>query len=71
MAQDIEILILGGYRDNGAEHGNYYNGLYRAYRVDMFGKDSEGVAFQSSGNQNARISSQGPCFQNPPQGHKA
>ena len=25
--------ILGFYRDNGKEKGNYYNGLYRDYRV--------------------------------------
>ena len=25
--------ILGFYRDNGKENGNYYNGLYRDYRV--------------------------------------
>ena len=25
--------ILRLYRDNGKEHGNYYNGLYRDYRV--------------------------------------
>ena len=23
--------ILGLYRDNGKENGNYYNGLYRVY----------------------------------------
>ena len=23
--------ILGLYRDNGKENGNYYNGLYRGY----------------------------------------
>ena len=25
--------ILGLYRDNGKEHGNYYNGLYRTERL--------------------------------------
>ena len=25
--------MLGLYRDNGKENGNYYNGLYRVYRV--------------------------------------
>ena len=25
--------ILGFYGDNGQEHGNYYNGFYRDYRV--------------------------------------
>ena len=25
--------ILGYYWDNGKENGNYYNGLYRDYRV--------------------------------------
>ena len=25
--------ILGLYRDNGKENGNYYNGLYRFYRL--------------------------------------
>ena len=25
--------ILGLYRDNGKENRNYYNGLYRDYRV--------------------------------------
>ena len=24
-------IILGLYRDNGKENGNYYNGLYRGY----------------------------------------
>ena len=26
-------VILGLYRDNGKENGNYYNGFYRCYRV--------------------------------------
>ena len=25
--------VKGLYRDNGKENGNYYNGLYRDYRV--------------------------------------
>ena len=25
--------MLGLYWDNGKEHGNYYNGLYRVYNV--------------------------------------
>ena len=26
--------ILGLYKDNGREHGNYYNGLYKDYYHD-------------------------------------
>ena len=26
-------VILGLYRDNGKEKGNYYNGLYKVYRL--------------------------------------
>ena len=29
----ITGYILGLYRDHGKENGNYYNGLYRDYRV--------------------------------------
>ena len=34
-ASDIVLwgYILGLYWDNGKENGNYYNGLYRDYRV--------------------------------------
>ena len=34
VAQRVQVLIrdiLGLYKDNGKEHGNYYNGLYRVY----------------------------------------
>ena len=27
----LAVIILGLYRDNGKENGNYYNGLYRGY----------------------------------------
>ena len=29
----VPVTIMGIYRDNGKENGNYYNGLYRDYRV--------------------------------------
>ena len=31
-------LLLGLYWGNGKENGNYYNGLYRDYRVYQQGK---------------------------------
>ena len=31
-------FILGLYRVNGKENGNYYNGLYRVYMTCSFGK---------------------------------
>ena len=30
---ETTIIYWGLYRDNGKEHGNYQNGLYRDYRV--------------------------------------
>ena len=29
-------ILLGLYRDNGKENGNYYNGLYRDYKVGLY-----------------------------------
>ena len=42
--------ILGIYWDNGKENGNYYNGLYRDYRVYYVGLYSGYVGRASRGH---------------------
>ena len=36
-SREYFLVILGLYRDNGKENGNYYSGLYRDYRRFYWG----------------------------------
>ena len=53
--------ILGLHRDHGKENGNYYNGLYRDYRVYIEGHFTKKFARkQSEGISKLRLSTINP-----------